>query len=388
MKKLSIRIRFTTMTIGLLILCAIGLTIVTNYSASRMAAQIATVTTPAMQVPETMSAEESQQPILVDQSTEQIEKNQKVINQFYLTSIFYMFIIIILGGIGAYYISGKALLPLAKLNKKIKTSTITNLSEKIEVGTTQDEISDITLSFNKMTDRIHEAFVSQQQFSGNVAHELRTPLAILKTKIEVFNKKKERSVEEYTDLVSDLEKQIQRLSEIVQILLDLTSVDTIQDKEMIAIDDLVNSILYDLSSIADQKQISFTTNYQHHEIYGNIDLLYRIFYNLIENSIKYNVINGQVFIKVTLNKEGQTVIQICDTGIGIPEARQKNIFDPFYRIDESRSRSIGGAGLGLSIVKNIIEKHNGTISVKANQPTGSCFIIALPNSTSFYIQKN
>lgn len=388
MKKLSIRIRFTTMTIGLLILCAIGLTIVTNYSASRMAAQIATVTTPAMQVPETMSAEESQQPILVDQSTEQIEKNQKVINQFYLTSIFYMFIIIILGGIGAYYISGKALLPLAKLNKKIKTSTITNLSEKIEVGTTQDEISDITLSFNKMKDRIHEAFVSQQQFSGNVAHELRTPLAILKTKIEVFNKKKERSVEEYTDLVSDLEKQIQRLSEIVQILLDLTSVDTIQDKEMIAIDDLVNSILYDLSSIADQKQISFTTNYQHHEIYGNIDLLYRIFYNLIENSIKYNVINGQVFIKVTLNKEGQTVIQICDTGIGIPEARQKNIFDPFYRIDESRSRSIGGAGLGLSIVKNIIEKHNGTISVKANQPTGSCFIIALPNSTSFYIQKN
>ncbi|MGY3778326.1 sensor histidine kinase [Isobaculum melis] len=386
MKKLSIRIRFTAMTIGLLILCAIGLTIVTNYSAGKMAAQIATVTTPAMQVPETIPIDpnqltDNQQSMLVTQNTEDIEKNQKVINQFHLTSMFYMFIIIILGGIGAYYISGKALLPLAKLNKKIKTSTITNLSEKIEVGTTHDEIAEITLSFNKMTDRIHEAFVSQQQFSGNVAHELRTPLAILKTKIEVFNKKTERSVEEYTDLVSDLEKQIQRLSEIVQILLDLTSVDTIEDKEMIVIDDLINNILYELSSIANQKQIHFATSYQHHEVYGNIDLLYRIFYNLIENSIKYNGLNGQVLIEAMLNQEGQTVIQIRDTGIGIPESRQKNIFNPFYRVDESRSRSIGGAGLGLSIVKNMIEKHDGTVSVKANQPTGSCFIITLPNPT-------
>ena len=261
-----------------------------------------------------------------------------------------------------YLFSKSILLPLAKLNDRIKNSTVSTLSDKLSVPNSDDEIAELTVSFNKMTDRIQEAFLFQQQFSGNVAHELKTPLTIMKTKIDVFEKRENHTSAEYKELIENQKNQLMRLSEIIQTLLEITNTDNVQEKEHFLVSDMIENILLDFSNMTAQKNICIATDLQNVEIYGNVDLLYRAFSNLIQNSIRYNVKNGDIYISAK-QKQHDTVIQICDTGIGISEENRQRIFEPFFRVDKSRSREMGGAGLGLSIVKKIIEKHDGIFDV-------------------------
>ncbi|MGL4570703.1 MAG: sensor histidine kinase [Clostridium sp.] len=381
--KLPIRIRLTVLTILVLIVCCVGLTGIINLSASHMADRIAVTTTPAFKVPINPEKKSIQSEIdagsLYNSDTNQdIDNTQNIVNDFYITSLFYMVGIIIIGGILTYYVSGKALSPLTKLNRQIQRRTIYNLSDKLETTPSDDEISKITESFNIMINRIDGAFTLQKQFSANAAHELRTPLTILKAKIDVFNKKKKQSIDEYNQLLSILTNQITRLSDIVKNLLELTTTETLIEKENILVSDIMDDIILELNDFIQSKHINVNMNYNDLEVYGSLDLLYQAFYNLIENSIKYNIDNGEISIISQKQDDNNILIQILDTGIGIPTEMQNNIFEPFYRVDKSRSRKIGGSGLGLSIVKNIIEKHDGTVMVSNNQEQGSCFSVILP----------
>ena len=376
--KLSIRTRLVVITVFILVICCIGLTAIINYSATQMAMQVAQTVTPAQSIGDIDNQIEPQLPAMsLGESTESIQRQQQIIDNFYRNSFLYMLFIIMIGGSMMYLFSKSILLPLAKLNDKIKNSTVSTLSDKLSVPNSDDEIAELTVSFNKMTDRIQEAFLFQQQFSGNVAHELRTPLTIMKTKIDVFEKRENHTPAEYKELILNQKNQLICLSEIIQTLLEITNTDIVQEKEYFLVSDMVENILLDFSNMTVQKNIYISTDLQNVEIYGNVDLLYRAFSNLIQNSIRYNVKNGNIYISAK-QKQHNTVIQICDTGIGISEENRQRIFEPFFRVDKSRSREMGGAGLGLSIVKKIVEKHDGTITVSNNNPQGACFIIELP----------
>ena len=376
--KLSIRTRLVVITVFILVICCIGLTAIINYSATQMAMQVAQTVTPAQSIGDIDNQIEPQLPAMsLGEATESIQRQQQIIDNFYRNSFLYMLFIIMIGGSMMYLFSKSILLPLAKLNDKIKNSTVSTLSDKLSVPNSDDEIAELTVSFNKMTDRIQEAFLFQQQFSGNVANELRTPLTIMKTKKDVFEKRENHTPAEYKELILNQKNQLICLSEIIQTLLEITNTDIVQEKEYFLVSDMVENILLDFSNMTVQKNIYISTDLQNVEIYGNVDLLYRAFSNLIQNSIRYNVKNGNIYISAK-QKQHNTVIQICDTGIGISEENRQRIFEPFFRVDKSRSREMGGAGLGLSIVKKIIEKHDGTITVSNNNPQGTCFTVELP----------
>lgn len=378
LNKFSIRTRLVGITVFILVICCIGLTVLMNYSATQMASQVAQVTTLAQSTSDIDNQMELQQPAMsLGESIESIERQQQIIDNFYRNSFLYMLFIIMIGGSMMYLFSKSILLPLAKLNDKIKNSTVSTLSDKLSVPNSDDEIAELTVSFNKMTDRIQEAFLFQQQFSGNVAHELRTPLTIMKTKIDVFEKRENHTPAEYKELILNQKNQLIRLSEIIQTLLEITNTDDVQGKEHFLVSDMIENILLDFSHMTAEKNICISLDLQNTEIYGNVDLLYRVFYNLIQNSIRYNMDNGSIYISAKQNQH-HTTVQICDTGIGISAENRQRIFEPFFRVDKSRSRLMGGAGLGLSIVKNIIEKHHGTIGISDNKPQGTCFTVELP----------
>ncbi|MGX8833510.1 sensor histidine kinase [Amedibacillus sp. YH-ame6] len=384
--RFSIRIRLVGITMFILILCCIGITLIINYSATQMTIQVVDIFVPAKEVVPVQHAKPTDALSQIYQSdlsmapTEDIEKAKQqaqVMDAFYKNSILYMFFIILFGAVLMYFFSKRILLPLATLNAKIKNSTISNLSDKIIVPEGNDEIKELAVSFNKMTDGLHEAVIFQQQFSANVAHELRTPLTILKTKIEVFNKRDNSNLTEYKQLISELQNQITRLSDIIQTLLKLTNTDAIEDKEYISVADIVESIIEEFSAISSQKHIQFLVDYEDVDMYGDIDSIYQLFYNLIQNGIKYNVDHGVISISAR-NENKKTLINIWDMGLGIASEHKKHIFKPFFRVDTSRSRCIGGVGLGLSIVKHIVDKHGGTISISDHQPQGTCFTIEFP----------
>ncbi len=369
--------RLTAMMVVLLTICCVGLTIILNLSAGIMATKIDT----ASVLPSQEAGEESDGNVhfqTPSSSTMSIPPGdvQQARTDFQIESVVYMLVIILGGGILTYYVSGKVLQPLHTLNSQIKNRTVQNLSETMNIPPTNDEIAELTESFNEMTVKLNDAFMMQSRFSANAAHELRTPLAVLKTKVDVFKKKNAHSTEEYDALINVFEKQIQRLSELVFTLLDMTNMNDELEKETIYLKDFFEEIVSELSPVAEEKEVKLYLDCDDSVVDGNIDLLYRVFYNIVENGIKYNIDGGKVMIRVKADQK-QTTVEIKDTGIGIPDEEKKNILEPFYRVDKSRSRQMGGSGLGLSIVQSIITKHNGKIIVTNNENGGTCFKIIL-----------
>ena len=376
-KKIPIRQRLTAMMIILLTICCIGLTLILNFSAGIMATRIDAATAlPAQEVGQDSNVIGNfQTPSNVMMPTPS-EDAQKAKTDFHFESVYYMILIIVCGGVLTYYISGKALKPLDSLNSQIKNRSVHNLSETMDIPPTNDEIAELTRSFNEMTNKLNNAFMMQSRFSASAAHELRTPLAVLKTKVDVFKMKNAHSTDEYEALINIFEKQTQRLSELVYTLLDMTNMNDEFENESICLKDILEDIVSELSHIANEKEVTLYLDCDDSVVYGNTDLLYRAFYNIIENGIKYNIEGGKVTIKVKSDKK-QIMIEIRDTGIGILDEEKKYIFEPFYRVDKSRSRELGGSGLGLSIVQSIITKHNGNIVVTDNENSGTCFQITL-----------
>ena len=264
--------------------------------------------------------------------------------------------------------------PLGNLSNEVNNININNLSKKLEVPQSGDEVESLTKSFNKMMEVINSSYIMQKNFSANVAHELNTPLAVLQTKIEVFNKKEDRTLDEYKDLLSTINRNTQRLSHLVKDMLELTNEQEIHINQKVYIKELIEEITFELERIARDKNITIQVRGEEVCIYGNDSLLQRTFYNLIENAIKYNVVDGRVLVNI-INERNNVIIEVKDSGNGIPDELKNKVFDPFFRIDKSRDREIGGSGLGLAIVKHILDKHNATIEVKDNLPRGTTFII-------------
>ena len=298
-------------------------------------------------------------------------------------------IIILLSSIGTYFISRRALTPLHDLSTKIGKIQAQNLSESLEIPDSNDEISQLTASFNKMLSRLDDAFTAQKQFSASAAHELRTPLAVMQTNLEVFARKKTPSTEEYQEIFSLIQEQTGRLSHLAEILLDMTGIQTVERSETISLAELTEEVFCDLASVAEQKQIELIQRDGDCTVTGSYLLLYRAVYNLVENAIKYNHPSGKVTVtlhpgKVILDTSSQphpadcAFIEISDTGIGISPEYQEKIFAPFFRVDKSRSRAMGGAGLGLALVTEIARQHGGQVKVLESNEKGSTIALMLP----------
>lgn len=298
-------------------------------------------------------------------------------------------IIILLSSIGTYFISRRALTPLYDLSTKIGKIQAQNLSESLEIPDSNDEISQLTASFNKMLSRLDDAFTAQKQFSASAAHELRTPLAVMQTNLEVFARKKTPSIEEYQEIFSLIQEQTGRLSHLAEILLDMTGIQTVERSETISLAELTEEVFCDLASVAEQKQIELIQRDGDCTVTGSYLLLYRAVYNLVENAIKYNHPSGKVTVtlhpgKVILDASSQphpadcAFIEISDTGIGISPEYQEKIFAPFFRVDKSRSRAMGGAGLGLALVTEIARQHGGQVKVLESNEKGSTIALMLP----------
>ena len=305
--------------------------------------------------------------VLFPELSDQLQLTKKL---FLTKGLMVTGIIILLSSICTYFISRQALLPLRRLSQEVNQIEVQNLSEALEVPATNDEISRLTISFNKMLARLDEAFTAQKQFSANAAHELRTPLAVIQTNLEVFARREAPALKDYQEIFAMLQEQTGRLSHLAEILLDMTGVQTVERSERISLAALTDEVFCDLASVAEQKDVELIQQEGDCIITGSYLLLYRAVYNLVENAIKYNKENGKVNIWVGNTLNGKKVI-VQDTGIGIPKEHQDRIFERFYRVDKSHSRETGGTGLGLSIVKHGALLHNAEIHVESEEGKGT-----------------
>ena len=325
---------------------------------------------------------------------------QETKEAFLLRSVIATTIIILLSSVCTYFLTKKALTPLQKLTSEVSQIQAQNLSTQLAVPNSKDEIAQLTSSFNELLTRLDNAFSTQKQFSANAAHELRTPLAVLQTNLEVFEKKQEPEMVEYQQLFTMIKEQTARLSQLVGTLLDMTNLKSVPRTDHVSLEELVDEVFCDLDPVAEKAGISIhfddsssqdwhtdvhtpdasALNNNIRNITGSYVLLYRAVYNLVENAIKYNRPNGSVTVSVK-EKNGQAMILVKDTGIGISPENQKKIFDPFFRVDKSRSRAMGGAGLGLALVDSIAREHGGSVKVLESNEKGSIIALMLPISS-------
>lgn len=288
--------------------------------------------------------------------------------------------VIIAGSCAAYLLAGHYTKPIKQLSSHMRELAPDSLSRPIEVESGGEEIQELVKSFNQMTGQLSEAFAMQSRFSVSAAHELRTPLAVLRTRLDVF-KKKEREQKEYDELVQTMETYVDRLSSLISNLLELTETGELPEVEDVSLDSVIKTVVKDLEPVAHEYEVKIHTDIEPLTVRGNGSLLYRALYNLVENAIRYNEKDGSITIDLK-NQDTAGMVKIADTGVGIaPEAREL-IFEPFYRVNKSRSREFGGAGIGLSLVKAILKRHGAFIAVDANEPQGSVFTITFPKDGS------
>lgn len=294
------------------------------------------------------------------------------------SSLLFSTLLSLLGGVITFFISGHALKPLYDFSKKIEEVQAQNLSDSRIEENKFSELNQLSVSYNKMLERLSEAFKLQRQFTANAAHELRTPLAVMQLQIDLYNSSKHPDNDTSAQqTISMIIEQTERLSKMVRTLLDMSELQTIARDEEIAIAALVEEVLADLEPLAQEKGINLIEKCDNVLLMGSDILIYRLVYNLVENAIKYNFSGGTVTVNAT-QQNSQLHLTVEDTGNGIPEELKERIFEPFFRLDKSRSRELGGVGLGLALVREIVRVHNGSILVKNNANSGTTFEVIFP----------
>ena len=294
------------------------------------------------------------------------------------SSLLFSTLLSLLGGVITFFISGHALKPLCDFSKKIEEVQAQNLSNSRIEEKNFSELNQLSVSYNKMLERLSEAFKLQRQFTANAAHELRTPLAVMQLQIDLYNSSKHPNNDTSAQqTISMITEQTERLSKMVRTLLDMSELQTIARDEEIAIAALVEEVLADLEPLAQEKGINLIEKCDNVLLMGSDILIYRLVYNLVENAIKYNFSGGTVTVTAT-QQNSQLHLTVEDTGNGIPEELKERIFEPFFRLDKSRSRELGGVGLGLALVREIVRVHNGSILVKNNANSGTTFEVIFP----------
>lgn len=282
-------------------------------------------------------------------------------------------ILSLLGGVITYFISGRALKPLSDFSNKIEEVQAQNLSDSRIEENKVKELNQLSVSYNKMLDRLSAAFKVQRQFTANAAHELRTPLALMQVQLDAYNSTEHPDNDaSATQTIQMVTEQNERLTKMVKTLLDMSELQTIARDETIDLDALIEEVLVDLEPLAQEKNITLTNQCNEVKLLGSDILIYRLVYNLVENGIKYNRIDGSVTVKA-FTKDQHIYLTVADTGNGIPKDLRERVFEPFFRLDKSRSRELGGVGLGLALVHEIVRVHDGTIQVKDNPTGGTIF---------------
>lgn len=287
-------------------------------------------------------------------------------------------ILAFIGGVVTYFISGHALRPIREFSDKIEEVQAQNLAaSRIEENKVK-ELNQLSVSYNKMLERLSDAFEIQRQFTANAAHELRTPLSLMQVQLDLYNSTRHPDNDADTlQTIKMVTEQNGRLSKMVKTLLDMSELQTVGQDDKIMVDALVDEVLADLDPLAQEKNIKLTGKCKKITMVGSDILIYRLVYNLVENAIKYNHSGGQVTV-TAYRKEKHVYLSVEDTGNGIPEELRERVFEPFFRVDKSRSRELGGVGLGLALVREIVRVHDGSITVRSNPSGGTVFDVILP----------
>ena len=285
--------------------------------------------------------------------------------------------IALLGGMLAYFVSGRALRPLRRFAQQAEQVETSNLSEIRLDEETLPELRSLTHALNEMLERLSRGFDAQRQFVGNAAHELRTPLTLLQTQLELFSDEHPDILPESAAFLDALQDEVQRLSRLTHALLDMSDLQSVPRDDVILLSPMIDEVFADLALRAERSGISLSREGEDVTVVGSDMLLCRMFFNLVENGVKYNRPGGMVKVDVQ-QRDGQAVIHVADTGRGIPQEFWQSIFQPFFRVDKSLSRELGGAGLGLPLVWEIARLHGGRVWVEKSNDSGSVLAVTLP----------
>ena len=316
-----------------------------------------------------------------DPSREGLDPNLTIViygaqNSFTATNWYITAVVTLLGGILAYFVSGRALRPLRTFVAQVEKVQPNNLADMKITEEVLPEFRQFSDSFNQMLERLDEGFTAQRQFTGNAAHELRTPLALMQAQVELFSAEHPDVLPETADFLRLLREQTERMTQMTRTLLEMCGLQAVPCTDHIEIGPMIDEIFADLAPLAEKNNVMLEREGDG-TMTGSDTLIYRLLFNLTENAIKYNRPGGSVRLSVTPEPE-KLLIRVADTGPGIPERFQRSIFQPFFRVDKSRSREYGGVGLGLSLVWEIVKLHGGTVCVENSSEAGTTVAVSLP----------
>ena len=380
-KHLSLRWKLTLMTAFMVVTACLAISFFISRSAILYMDEIgnsAIAILPNTDIP-TTTTDELQVVLNPKSVVADTVKNTQI--EFWIKSLAITLIITLTVSFLMYLIVGYALYPLRELTSQIEDIQAKNLKEPILSKSNSTEIERLTLAFNRLLLRLEETFATQRQFSANAAHELRTPLAVMSTKFEVFEKNKNPDEADYKEAIGMARSQTDRLSHVIDILLEMTELQSAPKSDSISLSEITEEVICDLVAVAEKKSISLVQDDGEARLTGSDTLVYRAIYNLIENAIKYNKEDGKVSVAITEDENFAKVI-ITDTGSGIVREDWDKIFEPFFRVDKSRSRSMGGAGLGLALVKEIAVRHGGDVKVIESSNKGSSIELSLSKNNN------
>ena len=287
----------------------------------------------------------------------------------------------LLGGVVTYFISGHALRPIREFSDKIEEVQAQNLSDSRIEENNVKELNQLGISYNKMLERLSDAFEIQRQFTANAAHELRTPLALMQVQLDLYNSASHPGNDADTlQTIKMVTEQNDKLNRMVKTLLDMSELQTVGRDDKIILDAIVEEVLADLEPLAVEKNIKLIGKCEDATMIGSDILIYRLVYNLVENAIKYNHPLGQVTV-TAYQRNKHVYLSVEDTGSGIPKELRERVFEPFFRVDKSRSRELGGVGLGLALVREIVRVHDGSICIKSGKTGGTIFEVTFAQSS-------
>ena len=374
MKKLSLQWRITLMTALLIGLTCVFMNILIGYSGRHYMDSIGSYITG-------YGDTDRGEPEYFDPEQKKLDEELTIVvhgaqESFVNTNWYITAAVTLLGGLLAYFLSGRALKPLRDFTSRVEKVQPNNLTDMKITEDVLPEFRQFSKSFNQMLDRLDEGFSAQRQFTGNAAHELRTPLSLMQVQLELFSAEHPDVLPETAEFLRLLREQTERMTQMTKTLLEMSELRTVPCTDRIEIGPLAEEIFADLAPLAEKKGIILESDGDGAMI-GSDTLIYRLLYNLTENAIRYNRPNGKVRITVT-DEDGRLVIRVADTGCGIPEQYRESIFQPFFRVDKSRSRENGGVGLGLSLVWEISALHGGEVRVEKSSEEGTTIAVRFP----------
>lgn len=374
MKKLSLQWRITIMTAILICITCVLMNCLIGYSGKHYMDSIGNGISAYSDI-------DSGEPGAFDPQSENLDNEVTIIvsgaqQSFGTTNWYITAAVTLLGGVLAYFVSGRALKPLRSFAAQVENVQPNNLADAQISEDVLPEFKQFSKSFNSMIKRLDEGFSAQRQFTGNAAHELRTPLALAQAQIELFAAEHPDVEPETAEFLKLLQEQTERMSQMTKTLLEMSELRSVPCNDRIELAPMIEEIITDLEPIAEKKGIAL--NYDGNgTMIGSDTLIYRLIFNLTENAIRYNRANAQVHISVC--DDGDKIsIRVRDNGHGIPEQYRESIFQPFFRIDKSRSRAHGGVGLGLSLVWEIVLLHKGAIKIEESSDKGTVMLVTLP----------